>query len=156
MAAVAEPEPGPARFADFCQIFVNHFVDETDPAQRFERFARLMVEELGKPGAAERYVGDDAYDNLRAALRPTLEQEGLWVIAPAFFGGVSAEDTELLLEEFATYMEDPQGYEGADLELDMDYWDPENDDEDDEEGPEGQEGQQGPEGGNEAQEEAHG
>jgi hypothetical protein len=154
MAAAAEqaagPGPGPERFTDFCDLFVTHFVDETDPAQRFERFARLMVEELGRPGAAERYVGDDAYDNLRAALRPTLEQEGLWVIAPAFFGGVSAEDTELLLDEFADYAEDPQGYEGPNLELDMDYWDPEDDEE------EGQEGQEGQGGGNEAQEEAHG
>ena len=136
MAAAA----GPERFADFCDLFVTHFVDETDPAKRFERVARFMVEELGRPGADQRYTGtlDNAITALRTALKPTLEQEGLWVIAPAFFGGVSADDTELLLEEFATYMEDPEGYEGPDLELDMDYWDPE-DEGDENGGPAGQE-----------------
>ena len=141
-------QPGPARFADFCQIFVNHFADETDPHARFQRVARLMVEELGKPGAQERYTVPlpDAMVALREALRPILEQERLWVIAPAFFGGVSVDDTELLLEEFATYMEDPQGYEGADLELDMDYWDPEDEGDENGEDVGGNEGQEEPAG----------
>ena len=75
------------QFRDFCAVFVAHFVDETDPHRRFERVARLMVEELGRPGADQRYTGtlDNAITALRAALKPTLEQEELWVIAPAFF-----------------------------------------------------------------------
>lgn len=130
---------GQQQFNDFCEVFVAHFADETDPHARFQRFARFMVEELGTPGAAERYTGtlDNALTALRTALRPTLEQEALWVIAPAFFGGVSADDTELLLEEFADFVEDPEGYEAPDLDLDADYWDPE--DEGDENGQEGQE-----------------
>ena len=131
---------GQQQFNDFCELFVSHFADETDPHARFQRFARFMVEELGRPGSQERYTGtlDNALTALRTALKPTLEQEELWVIAPAFFGGVSADDTELLLEEFADFVEDPEGYEAPDLDLDMDYWDPENDEEDEEEGNENQ------------------
>jgi hypothetical protein len=44
-----------------------------------------------------------------------LEQEGLWAIAPAFFGGVAVEDVELLLEELADFVEDPDNYEAPDL-----------------------------------------
>lgn len=121
---------GQQQFREFCDVFVAHFVDETDPARRFERVARLMVEELGTPGADQRYTGPmpDAMVALRAALKPTLEQEELWVIAPAFFGGVAFDDTELLLDEFADYVEDPEGYEAPDL-----------DEEDEEEDDEGQE-----------------
>ena len=115
---------GQQQFREFCEAFVAHFVDETDPRQRFERFARLMVEEILRPGAHLTYAVDVdpvvAIMNLRAALRPALEQEELWVIAPAFFGGVSVEDTELLLEEFADFVEDPDGYEAPDLEDDED------------------------------------
>ena len=108
-------------FRNFCTTFINHFKDETDPATRFERVARLMVEEITKPGAHLTYAVDvdpiAAILNLRAALRPVLMQEGLLCIEPAFFGGgVSAEDTELLLEEFALFVEDPDGYEEPDLE----------------------------------------
>ena len=108
-------------FRNFCTTFINHFVDETDPATRFERVARLMVEEILRPMAHVRYAvePDVAILNLRAAMRPTLEQEGLLCIEPAFFGGgISAEDTELLLEEFALFVEDPEGYEEPDLEED--------------------------------------
>ena len=123
---------GQQQFSDFCAIFVAHFVDETDPHRRFERVARLMVEELGRPGSQERYTGtlDNAITALRTALKPTLEQEELWVIAPAFFGGVAVDDTELLLEEFADYVADPEGYEAPDLDLDDDY----EEDEDQEQG----------------------
>ena len=112
-------------FNNFCTTFINHFVDETDPATRFERVARLMVEEITKPGAHLTYAVDVdpevAILNLRAALRPVLIQEGLLCIEPAFFGGgISAEDTELLLEEFALFVEDPEGYEEPDLEEDED------------------------------------
>ena len=109
-----------------------HFVDETDPHRRFERVARLMVEELGRPGSQERYTGtlDNAITALRAALKPTLEQEDLWVIAPAFFGGVAVDDTELLLEEFADFVADPEGYEAPDLDFDEDDWDPEDEEDD--------------------------
>ena len=120
------------QFSDFCAVFVAHFVDETDPHRRFERVARLMVEELGRPGADQRYTGtlDNALTALRAALKPTLEQEDLWVIAPAFFGGVAVDDTELLLEEFADFVADPEGYEAPDLDLDADFWDPEDEEDD--------------------------
>jgi hypothetical protein len=115
---------GQQQFREFCEAFVSHFVDETDPRQRFERFARLMVEEILRPGAHLTYAVDVdpvvAIMNLRAALRPALEQEGLWVIAPAFFGGVSVEDTALLLEEFADFVEDPENYEAPDLDEDED------------------------------------
>jgi hypothetical protein len=113
---------GQQQFREFCEAFVAHFVDETDPRQRFERVARLMVEEILRPGADQRYTGPmpDAMVALRAALKPTLEQEELWVIAPAFFGGVSMEDTELLLDEFSDFVEDPEGYEAPDLEDDED------------------------------------
>ena len=119
------------QFGDFCAVFVAHFVDDTDPHRRFERVARLMVEELGRPGADQRYTGtlDNALTALRAALKPTLEQEELWVIAPAFFGGVAADDTELLLEEFADFVADPEGYEAPDLDEEDDY---EEDDEEEE------------------------
>lgn len=119
-------------FNNFCTTFINHFVDETDPATRFERVARLMVEEITKPGAHLTYAVDldAAILNLRAALRPVLMQEGLLCIEPAFFGGgISAEDTELLLEEFALFVEDPDGYEEPDLE--------EDEEEDDQEQPVG-------------------
>jgi len=108
-------------FNNFCTTFVKHFEDETDPAARFQRFARLMVEEVTRPGATLRYSAepDVAAANLREALRPVLIQEGLLCIEPAFFGGgVSAEDTELLLEEFALFVEDPDGYEEPNLEQD--------------------------------------
>ena len=113
---------GQQQFREFCEAFVSHFVDETDPRQRFERVARLMVEEILRPGADQRYTGPmpDAMVALRAALKPTLEQEELWVIAPAFFGGVSMEDTELLLDEFSDFVEDPDGYEAPDLDEDED------------------------------------
>jgi hypothetical protein len=113
---------GQQQFREFCEAFVAHFVDETDPRQRFERVARLMVEEILRPGADQRYTGPmpDAMVALRAALKPTLEQEELWVIAPAFFGGVSMEDTELLLDEFSDFVEDPDGYEAPDLDEDED------------------------------------
>lgn len=119
------------QFGDFCAVFVAHFVDDTDPHRRFERVARLMVEELSRPGSQERYTGtlDNAITALRAALKPTLEQEELWVIAPAFFGGVALDDTELLLEEFAEFVADPEGYEAPDLDLDDD-----EEEEDEEEG----------------------
>jgi len=135
------------QFSDFCQVFVAHFVDETDPHRRFERVARLMVEELGRPGSQERYTGtlDNAITALRAALRPTLEQEELWVIAPAFFGGVAVDDTELLLEEFADYVADPEGYEAPDLDLDDDY-EEDDDNGDEQENNQGQEGQEQPNG----------
>ena len=111
------------QFSDFCEVFVAHFADDTDPHRRFERVARLMVEELGRPGADQRYTGtlDNAITALRTALRPILEQEELWVIAPAFFGGVAADDTELLLEEFADFVADPEGYEAPDLDEEDDY-----------------------------------
>ena len=128
---MAEQAVQAGQFSDFCQVFVAHFADETDPHARFQRFARFMVEELGRPGSQERYTGTlyNALTALRTALKPILEQEALWVIAPAFFGGVSADDTELLLEEFADFVADPEGYEAPDLDLDMDYWDPEDDEE---------------------------
>jgi len=106
-------------FNNFCTTFINHFVDETDERARFQRVARLMVEEVTKPGATLRYSAepDVAIANLREALLPVLIQEGLLCIEPAFFGGgISAEDTELLLEEFALFVEDPDGYEEPDLE----------------------------------------
>jgi hypothetical protein len=114
-------------FNNFCTTFINHFVDETDPATRFERVARLMVEEITRPGAHLTYAVDPdvAIVNLRAALRPVLMQEGLLCIEPAFFGGgISAEDTELLLEEFALFVEDPDGYEEPDLEQEDDQEQP--------------------------------
>jgi len=103
-------------FSNFCEVFVAHFVDDTDPRRRFERVARFIVQEITLAGAEDRYTADDAYENLREALKPVLEQEGLWCIAPAFFGGVSNDDTEFLLDEFANYVDDPEGYEAPDLE----------------------------------------
>jgi len=143
MAAAAAA--GQGQFSNFCDVFVAHFADETDPHARFQRFARFMVEEITKPGNAERYTGtlDNVATALRTALRPVLEQERLWVIAPAFFGGVSVDDTFLLLEEFADFVADPEGYEAPDLDLDDDDdWDEEDEGEegDDQEGNEGNEG----------------
>ena len=107
------------QFANFCHTFVAHFEDETDPMARFQRFAALLVAEVTSVAGLVRYTelqeGENPLALLRAAMRPTLEQEGLWAIAPAFFGGVCVEDVELLLEEVATYVEDPDSYVAPDL-----------------------------------------
>jgi hypothetical protein len=107
------------QFANFCDTFIAHFADETDEMARFQRFARLLVEEVTSVDGMVRYTDlPDDVDSialLRASMRPTLEQENLWVIAPAFFGGVALEDVELLLEELADFVEDPEGYEAPDL-----------------------------------------
>jgi hypothetical protein len=107
------------QFANFCHTFVTHFEDETDERARFQRFAALLVAEVTSVAGLVRYTelqeGEDPLILLRTALRPTLEQEGLWAIAPAFFGGVCVEDVELLLEEVATFVEDPDGYVAPDL-----------------------------------------
>jgi hypothetical protein len=106
-------------FRNFCDTFVAHFADETDEMARFERFARLMVEEVTSVDGVARYTDIpedvDPIALLREVMRPTLEQEGLWAIAPAFFGGVALDDVELLLEELADFVEDPDNYEGPDL-----------------------------------------
>jgi hypothetical protein len=107
------------QFANFCDTFIAHFADETDEMARFQRFARLLVEEVTSVDGMVRYTDlPDDVDSialLRASMQPTLEQENLWVIAPAFFGGVALEDVELLLEELADFVEDPEGYEAPDL-----------------------------------------
>lgn len=107
------------QFANFCDTFIAHFADETDEMARFQRFARLLVEEVTSPDGIVRYTDleedADPIALLRDAMRPTLEQENLWVIAPAFFGGVALDDVELLLEELADFVEDPEGYEAPDL-----------------------------------------
>ena len=106
-------------FRNFCDTFVAHFADETDEMARFERFARLLVEEVTSLDGVARYtdIPDDVdpIALLREVMRPTLEQEGLWAIAPAFFGGVALDDVELLLEELADFVEDPDNYEAPDL-----------------------------------------
>lgn len=106
-------------FRNFCDTFVAHFADETDEMARFQRFARLMVEEVTSEAGLIRYTDIpedvDPIALLREVMRPTLEQEGLWVIAPAFFGGVALDDVELLLEELADFVEDPDNYEAPDL-----------------------------------------
>ena len=106
-------------FRNFCDTFVASFEDETDEMARFQRFARLMVEEVTSEAGLIRYTdipeGVDPIALLREVMRPTLEQENLWVIAPAFFGGVAVEDVELLLEELADFVEDPDNYEAPDL-----------------------------------------
>lgn len=108
------------QFQNFCEAFVTHFVDETDEMARFQRFARLLVAEVTSVPGLVRYSelqdDDDPIAMLRAAMRPALEQEGLWVIAPAFFGGVCVDDVEFLLEEVATYVEDPDSYVAPDME----------------------------------------
>ena len=107
------------QFLNFCEAFVAHFVDETDEMARFQRFARLLVEEVTSVDGMVRYTDPeedvDLIALLRDSMRPTLEQENLWVIAPAFFGGVALDDVELLLEELADFVEDPEGYEAPDL-----------------------------------------
>jgi len=119
------------QFANFCDKFIAHFADETDERARFQRFARLLVEEVTSVDGMVRYTDleedVDPIALLRAAMRPTLEQEELWVIAPAFFGsgGVCIDDVELLLEELADFVEDPDSYEAPDL--------PQEEDEDQEE-----------------------
>lgn len=111
-------------FRNFCDTFVTHFADETDEMARFQRFARLMVEEVTSEAGLIRYTdipeGVDPIALLREVMRPTLEQEGLWAIAPAFFGGVALEDVELLLEELADFVEDPDNYEAPDLPQEAD------------------------------------
>jgi len=106
-------------FRNFCDTFVAHFADETDEMARFERFARLLVEEVTSVDGIARYTDIpedvDPIALLREVMRPTLEQEGLWAIAPAFFGGVALDDVELLLEELADFVEDPDNYEAPDL-----------------------------------------
>ena len=106
-------------FRNFCDTFVASFEDETDEMARFQRFARLMVEEVTSEAGLIRYTDIpedvDPIALLREVMRPTLEQENLWVIAPAFFGGVAVEDVELLLEELADFVEDPDNYEAPDL-----------------------------------------
>jgi hypothetical protein len=107
------------QFVNFCDTFIAHFADETDEMARFQRFARLLVEEVTSLDGMVRYTDleedADPIALLRDAMRPTLEQENLWVIAPAFFGGVALDDVELLLEELADFVEDPEGYEAPDL-----------------------------------------
>jgi len=106
-------------FRNFCDTFVAHFADETDEMARFERFARLLVEEVTSVDGLIRYTDIpedvDPIALLREVMRPTLEQEGLWAIAPAFFGGVALDDVELLLEELADFVEDPDNYEAPDF-----------------------------------------
>ena len=106
-------------FRNFCDAFVASFEDETDEMARFQRFARLMVDEVTSVDGLARYTdvqeGVDPATLLRTAMRPILEQENLWVIAPAFFGGVAFEDVEFLLEELADFVEDPDGYEAPDM-----------------------------------------
>jgi len=106
-------------FRNFCDTFVAHFADETDELARFERFARLLVEEVTSVDGLIRYTDIpedvDPIALLREVMRPTLEQEGLWAIAPAFFGGVALDDVELLLEELADFVEDPDNYEAPDF-----------------------------------------
>jgi hypothetical protein len=106
-------------FRNFCDTFVAHFADETDEMARFQRFARLLVEEVTSVDGLIRYtdIPDDVdpIALLREVMRPTLEQEELWAIAPAFFGGVALDDVELLLEELADFVEDPDNYEAPDL-----------------------------------------
>ncbi len=106
-------------FRNFCDTFVASFEDETDEMARFQRFARLMVEEVTSVDGIVRYTdipeGVNPILLLREVMRPTLEQEGLWAIAPAFFGGVALDDVELLLEELADFVEDPDNYEAPDL-----------------------------------------
>ena len=107
------------QFVNFCDTFIAHFADETDEMARFQRFARLLVEEVTSVDGMIRYTDleedVDPIALLRDSMRPTLEQENLWVIAPAFFGGVALDDVELLLEELADFVEDPDGYEAPDL-----------------------------------------
>jgi hypothetical protein len=106
------------QFQNFCEAFVAHFVDETDEMARFQRFARLLVAEVTSVPGLVRYTELDEEDPiamLRAAMRPSLEQEGLWVIAPAFFGGVCVDDVDFLLDEVATYVEDPDSYVAPDM-----------------------------------------
>jgi hypothetical protein len=106
-------------FRNFCDTFVAHFADESDEMARFERFARLLVEEVTSVDGIARYTDIpedvDPIALLREVMRPVLEQENLWVIAPAFFGGVALDDVELLLEELADFVEDPDNYEAPDL-----------------------------------------
>jgi hypothetical protein len=107
------------QFQNFCEAFVAHFEDETDEMSRFQRFARLLVAEVTSIPGLVRYSelqdDDDPIAMLRAAMRPALEQEGLWVIAPAFFGGVCIDDVDFLLDEVSTYVEDPDSYVMPDL-----------------------------------------
>jgi len=104
-----------------------------------KRVLRFMADEITAPGGDQRYTGllENARTALRTALKPILEQEGLWDAAQDFFGGEASWYTAYLLEEFADYIADPEGYE-APVDLDMDYWDPEN--EGDENGLDGDEG----------------
>ena len=92
-----------------------------------KRVLRFMADEITAPGGDQRYTGliENARTALRTALKPILEQEGLWDAAQDFFEGEASWYTAYLLEEFADYVADPEGYE-APVDLDMDYWDPED------------------------------
>ena len=93
---------------NFTDRFVTFFKDATDPQRRFERLARLLVEEVTHPHAD--YTGSDAVGRLQLAMRPIMQQEMLMPIAPAFFGGIHDSETRYLLEEVARYRADPAGY----------------------------------------------
>lgn len=109
-------------YSNFCDTIVATW--EGDDA----RVIRFMADEITAPGGDQRYTGllENARTALRAALKPILEQEGLWDVAQDFFGGEARWTTEYLLDEFADYVVDPEGYE-APGDLDADYWDPEGD-----------------------------
>ena len=113
-------------YSNFCDTFVATW--EGDDA----RVVRFMADEITAPGGDQRYTGllENARTALRTALKPILEQEGLWDLAQDFFGGDAKWTPEYLLEEFADYVADPEGYEAPEEDLDMDYWDPENEGED--------------------------
>ena len=118
-------------FNEFCQIFIDFFDDESDPNRRWQRVARLLVEEVTRPAAMDLYLGDDAYEQLMTNMRPVLRQEGLRGVGFAFFGGINDSDTDLLLDQLALYVEDPEAYELPDLPgLEEEEQDEEDEDED--------------------------
>jgi hypothetical protein len=113
-------------YSNFCANVVATWEGED------KRVVRFMADEISAPGGDQRYTGllENARTALRIALKPILEQEGLWDLAQDFFGGEATGHTDYLLEEFAEYVADPESYVAPSS-------DGEDEDDDDEEDPNG-------------------
>jgi hypothetical protein len=93
-------------YSNFCDNVVATWEGED------KRVVRFMADEISAPGNEQRYTGllENARTALRTALKPILEQEGLWDLAQDFFGGEANWIPDYLLEEFADYVADPESY----------------------------------------------
>jgi len=111
-------------YSNFCDNVVATWEGED------KRVVRFMADEITAPGGEQRYTGllENARTALRTALKPILEQEGLWDVAQDFFGGDANWIPDYLLEEFADYVADPESYvapsEGEDEDDDDEGADP--------------------------------